>query len=102
MRYIQYDFVPYVTDFNERSGVINAAKFYDPTLPLMDENGRYTLSQHMNIDNPEALIKGHEMDSNRYRYFGTIFAEYFLIENISTNLKLSVVYAHSLCSVYKC
>ena len=101
MSYIQDDFVPYGTDVNERSGVINAAKFYDPTLPLMDENGRYTLSQHMNIDNPEALIKGHEMDSNRYRYFGTIFAEYFLRENLSAKLNLGGDVANEDRSVYK-
>src|SRR5690625_4706738 len=55
----------------------------------------------MNIDNPEALIKGHEMDSNRYRYFGTIFAEYFLRENLSAKLNLGGDVANEDRSGYK-
>src|SRR5690625_6482475 len=41
------------------------------------------------------------MDSNRYRYFGTIFAEYFLRENLSAKLNLGGDVANEDKSVYK-
>ncbi len=85
--YIKDIFVPNGFDVNLRGGAINAAKLYDPTLAIRDENGDYVLTEFMDIDNPQAIIRGNHMDGNRYRYLGTVFAEYFVLPGLSAKVR---------------
>ncbi|MCO6475079.1 MAG: TonB-dependent receptor [Phaeodactylibacter sp.] len=85
--YIRDIFVPNGFDVNLRGGAINAAKLYDPTLGIRDENGDYIITEFMDIDNPLAIITGNHMEGNRYRYLGTVFAEYFVLPSLSVKVR---------------
>lgn len=86
--YVRDQYVPNGMDLNERAGVIYAAMNYDPTLSLYDENGVYTLSKDMNIDNPLAIGNGKDALSNLYRTFGTVYGEYQLVEGLTAKLNI--------------
>ncbi|GAA4780998.1 TonB-dependent receptor [Olivibacter ginsenosidimutans] len=81
-------YVPNGMDLNERAGIVYAAINYDPTLSIWDDNGKYTLSKDMNIDNPLAIANGKQARSNLYRTFGTIYGEYQLAEGLSAKLNV--------------
>lgn len=85
--YINDVFVPQGFDVNLRGGAINAAKLYDPTLPIYDAEGNYVLTEFMDIDNPRAIIQGNHMNGNRYRYLGTVFFEYMILSNLGVKVR---------------
>lgn len=85
--YIKDIFVPNGFDVNLRGGALNAAKLYDPTLAIRDEEGNFITTEFMDIDNPLAIITGNHMDGNRYRYLGTVFAEYFVLPSLSVKVR---------------
>ncbi|MCB0565824.1 MAG: SusC/RagA family TonB-linked outer membrane protein, partial [Phaeodactylibacter sp.] len=85
--YIKDIFVPNGFDVNLRGGAINAAKLYDPTLAIRDEEGNFVLTEFMDIDNPLAILTGNHIDGNRYRYLGTVFAEYFVLPSLSVKVR---------------
>lgn len=85
--YIQDIYVPQGFDVNLRGGAVNAAKLYDPTLSIIDENGDYVLTEFMDIDNPQAIISGNHMTGNRYRFLGTAYAEYFVVPSLSIKFR---------------
>lgn len=85
--YIKDIFVPQGFDVNLRGGAINAAKLYDPTLAIYDDNNDYVLTEFMDIDNPQAIISGNHMQGNRYRFLGTAFAEYFVLPSLSVKFR---------------
>jgi len=99
--YIKDIFVPNGFDVNLRGGAINAAKLYDPTLAIRDENGDYITTEFMDIDNPHAILYGNHMDGNRYRYMGTVFAEYFVIPSLSIKVRTGGDTANEDKTVYK-
>lgn len=86
--YVKDRYVPNGMDLNERAGIIYAAINYDPTLPVYDENGKYTLSKDMNIDNPLAIANGKTAVSNLYRTFGTIYGEYSILKGLSAKINI--------------
>ena len=86
--YVRDQYVPNGFDLNERAGVIYAAMNYDPTLSIYDENGVYTLSRDMNIDNPLAIANGKNALSNLYRTFGTVYGEYQLMQGLTAKLNV--------------
>ncbi|WP_211229719.1 SusC/RagA family TonB-linked outer membrane protein [Olivibacter sitiensis] len=86
--YSKDDYVPNGMDLNERAGIIYAAINYDPTLSMFDEQGKYTLSTDMNIDNPLAIGNGKKAVSNLYRTFGTVYGEYQLADGLSAKLNI--------------
>lgn len=81
-------YVPNGFDLNERAGIVYAAIAYDPTLPMFGDNGRYTLSKDMNIDNPLAIANGKSAMSNLFRTFGSAFAEYTIIDGLMAKLNV--------------
>ena len=75
-------------DLNERAGVLYAAFNYDPTLPLFDSSGHYTISPDMNIDNPLAIANGKHSYSNLYRTLGTIYGEYSILPELTAKINI--------------
>lgn len=86
--YITDNYVANGMDLNERAGIIYAAIAYEPTLSIYDENGDYTLSPNMNIDNPLAIANGKTSVSNLYRTFGTVYGEYNFLKDFTLKLNL--------------
>ncbi len=76
--YINDRFVPNGFDVNLRGGAINAAKLWDPTAPIRGESGDYFVTDLFDIDNPDAIITGNDMNGDRYRTFGSVYAEYYV------------------------
>lgn len=99
--YVKDKFVPNGFDVNLRGGALNAAKLWDPTFPIRDDNGDYFVTDLFDIDNPEAIITGNHMDGNRYRYLGTIFAEYFILPSLSAKIRAGGDAANEDKTVYK-
>ncbi|MBZ4191944.1 SusC/RagA family TonB-linked outer membrane protein [Niabella beijingensis] len=86
--YVKDRYVPNGMDLNERAGIIYAAMNYDPTLSIYDEQGKYTLSKDMNIDNPLAIANGKTAVSDLYRTFGTMYGEYTILKGLSARLNI--------------
>jgi TonB-linked SusC/RagA family outer membrane protein len=90
--FIKDDFVSYGYAINEQAGAIYAAINFDPTLPVKDDNGVYTISPYITIDNPLALAYGEENNQVAYRTMGTVYGEYFILPSWSVKLNLGVDY----------
>lgn len=101
LSYIQDNFVPNGFDVNLRGGAINAAKLYDPTLPVRNSQGDYIVSDFFDIDNPEAIINGNHITGNRYRYLGSVFLEYFVLPELSVKVNVGADVNNENKSVYK-
>lgn len=83
-------YLPNGTGFNETAGALNAALNYDPTLPVSDNNGKYTISPFITVDNPLAIANGYRSDGNRYQTLGNVFAEYYFIPGLSAKINLGI------------
>ncbi|MDR0699640.1 MAG: TonB-dependent receptor [Tannerella sp.] len=88
--YTDEKYIPYGSGYNEWAGVINSALNYDPTLPVTDKDGNYSLSNWIAIDNPLAIANGINSKSNRYNTIGNFFAEYFIIPSLSIKTNVGV------------
>lgn len=73
---------------NENASALYAAIFYDPTIAPYKEDGSYNRSIYMTMDHPVALINGQIANSDSYRTFGTMFAEYFFMPALSAKVKI--------------
>ncbi|MBI9067074.1 MAG: TonB-dependent receptor [Salinivirgaceae bacterium] len=70
-------------------GVVNTAIIFNPTLPIYDETGQYTLKDPIAdgwLDNPVAVTKEVEAISKVNRIMGNIYAQY----DINSHLKLKI------------
>lgn len=99
--YIKDKFVPNGFDVNLRGGAINAAKLWDPTRPIRDESGDYFITDLYDIDNPQAITNGNHIDGNRYRFFGTVYGEYFILPQLAAKLNVGGDFNNENKSVYK-
>lgn len=99
--YIQDNFVPNGFDVNLRGGAINAAKLYDPTLPIRDADGNFVISNFFDIDNPLAIITGNHITGNRYRNLGSAFLEYFILPELSFKVNVGADVNNENKTVYK-
>lgn len=88
--YTDEKYIPYGSGYNEWAGVINSALNYDPTLPVTDKDGKYSLSNWIAIDNPLSIANGINSKSNRYNTIGNFFAEYFIIPSLSAKINVGV------------
>ncbi|MEM7110160.1 MAG: SusC/RagA family TonB-linked outer membrane protein, partial [Bacteroidota bacterium] len=88
--YIKDNFVPNGFDVNLRGGAINAARQWDPTFPIRNDDGSFFVTGLYDIDNPEAIITGNHIDGNRYRTLGTAYAEYFLLPELSAKVRAGI------------
>ncbi|MGQ8337524.1 TonB-dependent receptor [Sunxiuqinia sp. A32] len=82
------DFVSYGYDTNESSGVLYSAINFDPTVSIFGEDGRYTVSDFLNTDNPLALANGEISSAENYRTLGTIFGEYTIMPGWTAKLNV--------------
>ncbi len=101
LSYIKDNFVPNGFDVNLRGGAINAAKLYDPTLPIRNAEGSYVTTDFFDIDNPLAIITGNHISGNRYRYLGSAFLEYFIVPALSAKVNIGADANNEDKSVYK-
>tara|TARA_R110002049_G_scaffold9962_2_gene49693 strand:- start:80941 stop:84030 length:3090 start_codon:yes stop_codon:yes gene_type:complete len=91
----QDDYVPIGDGINENSGAIYAAINFDPTLPIKDTDGNYTLSPFITTDNALALIYGKNAITNSYRTLGSVYGEYTIIPSLSARLNVGGDVANS-------
>ncbi|WP_161554452.1 SusC/RagA family TonB-linked outer membrane protein [Sinomicrobium soli] len=99
--YIKDNFIPNGITVNSAGGAINAAKLWDPTLPVRDEEGNFTTSNFYEIDNPRAIISGNHITGNRYRSLVSVFLEYFFLPNLSAKVNVGTDINNEDKSVYK-
>ena len=99
--YIKDNYVPNGFDVNLRGGAINGAKLFDPTLPIRNDDGNYSGSDFLEIDNPEAIVTGNHMLGNRYRYLGSFYLEYFINPDLSVKTNVGVDVNNEDKTVYK-
>lgn len=78
--YTHDDTVPVGYTTNEEGGVLYAARGFDPTYAILNEDGTYQTSSLINLDNPLALLNGKNIQTANYRTLGTIFTEYTILE----------------------
>ncbi|ULQ51933.1 SusC/RagA family TonB-linked outer membrane protein [Flavihumibacter fluvii] len=83
---IEDDYVPNGTSINESGGIINSAIFQDPTLPVYNSDGSYAQSSLVNLENPLGLANAVYDNANSNRTFGNVFAEYFILPELSVKV----------------
>lgn len=75
--------------FNDNGSALYMAQNYDPTSPVYNEDGSYYRSDFMNpLDNPVAVINGQYGYGDIYRTFGNIYAEYFILPELSAKVRV--------------
>jgi len=77
--YTHDDTVPIGYTTNEEGGVLYAARGFDPTYAIYNEDGTYQTSSMLNLDNPLALLNGKNIQTANYRTLGTVFTEYTIL-----------------------
>lgn len=80
--------VPVGFSTNEEGSSLYAARGFDPTLSVYDENGDYQTSSMLNIDNPLALLYGKTSKTDNYRTLGTAFGEYTILKGWTAKLNV--------------
>ncbi|MEH6304380.1 TonB-dependent receptor [Olivibacter sp. CPCC 100613] len=98
--YTRDDYAPGGFGINAESGAIYATLNFDPTLPIRDANGIYTLSPFLDMDNPLALLEGANALANTYRTFGTAYAKYQLLPGLSAKVNLGGDFSSQKRDVY--
>ncbi|KPL08812.1 MAG: SusC/RagA family TonB-linked outer membrane protein [Bacteroides sp. SM23_62] len=86
--YSHDNFLSHGYGLNEEGGALYAAIAFDPTLPVYDADGNYTISNLINVDNPVALANEETSKANNYRTLGTIFGEYTILKGWTVKLNL--------------
>ncbi len=85
---VKDDFVPNGVSVNESAGVINTAIFQDPTLPIKNANGTWAQTQIVNLENPVGLANEVSDFATTNRTFGSVFAEYFFLPELSAKINV--------------
>ena len=85
---VKDDFVPNGVSVNESAGVINTAIFQDPTLPIKNPNGTWAQTQIVNLENPLGLANEVSDFATTNRTFGSLFAEYFFLPELSVKVNV--------------
>lgn len=86
--YTKDDFSPGGFGINNESGAIYSALNFDPTLSVRGDDGIYSLSPYLDMDNPLALVEGSNALANTYRTFGTVYAKYKILPNLTAKLNI--------------
>jgi len=82
------DYAPIGFGINGEAGTIYTALNFDPSLPIKDSAGKYSLSPFLDMDNPLALINGINSLGNIYRTYGTVYGKYTILPGLSAKLNL--------------
>ncbi|GAA3515267.1 TonB-dependent receptor [Aquimarina addita] len=85
---VQDQDVPY-GDINAAAGVITTALQMDPTLPVFDENGDYSESMIIDLDNPLAQAETISILARTNRTFGNAYFEYSFLDELSAKINLA-------------
>lgn len=86
--YSTNDYAPIGFGINGEAGAIYNALNFDPTLPVRDTAGAYTISPFLDLDNPLAEIYGKNALANTFRTYGTIYGKYTILPGLSAKLNL--------------
>lgn len=74
---------------NLDNGPLYASYNADPTLPIRDEDGNYTpMATYITVINPVALVEGESSLIRTYRTFGNVYAQYFILPQLSVKLTI--------------
>ncbi len=74
---------------NLDNGPLYAAYNADPTLPIKDQEGNYTpMATYITVINPVAMVNGESSLIRTYRTFGNIYAQYFILPQLSVKLNI--------------
>ncbi|MEO1009765.1 MAG: TonB-dependent receptor [Bacteroidota bacterium] len=74
---------------NESAGPINTALQFDPTIaPVRGEDGRFPRSPNITLEHPLALVFGVSDQTVANRTFGTVSADYELLNNFTLTTRL--------------
>lgn len=95
MSYTYDETVPVGYSTNEEGGALYAARGFDPTLSVFNEDGTYQTSSLINLDNPLALLNGKTSQTSGYRTLGTIFAEYTILKGWTAKANFGFDYRNS-------
>ncbi len=85
-----------------QGGVVTSALMMPPTMGVRDENGNYQDLRDVypswgfvNVANPVQIAKENQRAINRFRAFGSLFAEYEIVEGLTFKALLGGDYATS-------
>jgi TonB-linked SusC/RagA family outer membrane protein len=78
------------TSTNESAGPVYASLLYDPTESVYDEDGNFTESSELTINNPMSLIKGISSTSETNRTMGNMTLDYQIIKGLNAKVNLGV------------
>ncbi|MDF9799392.1 TonB-linked SusC/RagA family outer membrane protein [Catalinimonas alkaloidigena] len=74
---------------NDFAGPINTAIQFDPSLPpSLNDQGRYYLNPTIALDNPVALIEGIDEQNLSTRFYGSLSADYEVVNNLTATVRL--------------
>ena len=73
---------------NESAGPVYCALFYDPTLPVFDENGKYYRSSELTINNPVSMVYGITSKTATNRMFGNLTVNYNAFKGLNAKINL--------------
>ena len=68
---------------NEQGGPIYSSLLYDPTEPILNDDGTFSQSANLTINNPATMINGIISESETNRTFGSAFLNYDFTEDLS-------------------
>ena len=71
---------------NESAGPIYTSLLYDPTEPIYNEDGTFSESSNLTINNPMSLIKGVSSKSRTDRTMVNFFVNYKILEGLTAKL----------------
>lgn len=86
---IKDDYVANGVSINESAGIVNTSIFQDPTLAIFEADGKtYAQSNLVNLENPLSIAHAVTDFAETNRTFGNVFAEYFIIPELSVKLNV--------------
>lgn len=85
---------------NESAGPIYASVSYDPTEPIYNDDGTFSESQHLTVNNPMSLIAGVKSKNQTTRTLANFSVSYEILEGLSAKLNLGSDIQNSRRDVY--
>ena len=76
------------TATNENAGIIYSSVFYDPTEMIKDQNGDFTTSTNLLLNNPVTIYEGIDNSLKTNRVFGNFTLNYQLTDALSAKINL--------------
>ncbi len=73
---------------NESAGPVNTALLYDPTEPIYDDEGNYSRSTELTINNPLSTVYGISSKSETNRMFGNLTLDYKIMEALTAKVNV--------------